>query len=46
MGRTETVGVKDSKGMPVMLLTKLGSSERVVIEILLLKVVLENGNGI
>lgn len=45
-GGTEEVGVKDGKGMPVMLLSALGSSGRVVMEIFLLKVGLRNGNEI
>lgn len=46
MGGTEEVGVKDGKGMPVMLLSTLGSSGGVVMEIFLLKVALGNGNEI
>lgn len=46
MGGTEEVGVKDGKGMPVMLLSTLGSSGKVVMESFLLKVALGNGNEI
>lgn len=45
MGRTEEVGIKNIKGMPVTLLATLGSSGRVVKETLLLKGGLGNGNG-
>lgn len=45
-GGTGEVGVKDGKGMPVMLLNTLGSSGRVVMGIFPLKVGLGNGNEI